>query len=147
MVFSSWKIHLIRFVLLGICLLSVTLKHCFEALTLLPTTVVVLVEQLVLCVYMFLSGQLLFEQNDLYIWCDNAFSTLILLVWYHKEHLVGKNWVIECWCGCLTGVGCRLFACGPADATAIPEPHHLLPDLNSDWFFSFLLLAYPGCPG
>jgi len=28
-----------------------------------------------------------------------------------------------------------LFACGPADATAIPKPHHLLSDLNSDWFY------------
>jgi len=24
---------------------------------------------------------------------------------------------------------------GPADATAIPKPRHLLPHLNSDWFF------------
>jgi len=25
-----------------------------------------------------------------------------------------------------------LFAYGPADATAIPKPHHLLPHLNRD---------------
>jgi len=24
---------------------------------------------------------------------------------------------------------------GPADATAIPKPHHLLPHLNPDWFY------------
>ena len=30
---------------------------------------------------------------------------------------------------------CRLFAYGPADATAIPEPHRLLPHLNPDWFY------------
>ena len=41
---------------------------------------------------------------------------------------------------------CRLFAYGPADATAIPEPHHLLPHLNLDWF-TFLIAAYPGCRG
>jgi len=28
-----------------------------------------------------------------------------------------------------------LFAYGPADATAIPIPHHLLPYLNPDWFY------------
>ena len=36
----------------------------------------------------------------------------------------------------------RLFAFGPADATAIPKPHHLSPHLNPDWF-SFVV---PGCP-
>jgi len=30
-----------------------------------------------------------------------------------------------CLCGYLSGARCRLFACGPADATAIPKPHHL----------------------
>jgi len=35
-----------------------------------------------------------------------------------------------------------VFSYGPADASAIPKPHHLLPRLNPDWFyFSFL------CPG
>ena len=27
------------------------------------------------------------------------------------------------------------FACGPADATAIPKPHRLLPHLNADRFY------------
>ena len=36
---------------------------------------------------------------------------------------------------CLSGVRCRLFAYGPADATAIPKPHHLLPHLNRDCFY------------
>ena len=31
-------------------------------------------------------------------------------------------------------VKCRLFAYGPADATAIPKPRHLLPYLNPDLF-------------
>jgi len=34
-----------------------------------------------------------------------------------------------------SGARCRLFAYGPADATAIPRPHHLLPRLNADWFY------------
>ena len=34
--------------------------------------------------------------------------------------------------------GPRLFAYGPAGATAIPNPHHLLPHLNPDWFYLFL---------
>ena len=35
----------------------------------------------------------------------------------------------------LSGARCRLFAYGPADATAIPKPHHLLPHLNPDWLY------------
>jgi len=41
---------------------------------------------------------------------------------------------VRCWCGYLSGARCRLFAYGPADATAITKPHHLLPHLNSDCF-------------
>jgi len=41
---------------------------------------------------------------------------------------------MRCWCGYLSGVRCRLFAYGPADAIAVPKPHHLFPDLNPDWF-------------
>ena len=42
-----------------------------------------------------------------------------------------------CWCGYLSGVRCRLFAYGPADATVIQKSHHLLPHLNPDWFLPF----------
>ena len=38
------------------------------------------------------------------------------------------------WCGFLSGARCRLFAYGPADATA-SQNHHLLPHLNPDWFY------------
>jgi len=34
------------------------------------------------------------------------------------------------WCGYVSGARCRLFAYGPADATAIPKPHHFLPHLK-----------------
>ena len=40
-----------------------------------------------------------------------------------------------CWCGCLSRARCRVFAYGPADATAIPKPHRLLPHLDPDWFY------------
>ena len=46
-----------------------------------------------------------------------------------------ENWVVRCWCCYLSGARCRLFACGPADATAIPKPHHLLLHLNRYWFY------------
>jgi len=52
-----------------------------------------------------------------------------------KSRLACKNWVMRCWCGYLSGVWCRLFAYGPADATAIAKPHHLLPHLNPDRFY------------
>jgi len=42
--------------------------------------------------------------------------------------------------------GADRFAYRPVDATAIPEPRHLLPHLNPDGFY-FLVPAYPGCPG
>ena len=32
---------------------------------------------------------------------------------------------------------CRLFVYGPADATVIPKPRHLLPHLNPDWFYLY----------
>jgi len=35
----------------------------------------------------------------------------------------------------MSGVRCRLFAYGPADATAVPKLHHLLTHLNPDWFY------------
>ena len=57
---------------------------------------------------------------------DFAFGALTLLV--------GRAKIEWCWCGYLSGARCRLFAYGPADATAIPKPHHLLPRLNPHWF-------------
>jgi len=44
------------------------------------------------------------------VWRWSAFSALRLLVGRHEEHPVCKNWVMRCWCGCLSGAGCRLFA-------------------------------------
>ena len=46
------------------------------------------------------------------------------------------------WCGYLPGARCRLFAYGPADATAILKPHHLLLHLNP-----VTVPSYSGCPG
>ena len=46
-----------------------------------------------------------------------------------------KNKVMRCWRGYLSGASCRLFACSPAGATAIPKVYHLLPHLNPDWFY------------
>jgi len=36
------------------------------------------------------------------------------------------------------------FAYGPAEATAIAKPHHLLPHCQTG--FTFLVPDYPGCP-
>ena len=38
-----------------------------------------------------------------------------------EEHPVHNSWVMRCRCGYLCGVRCRLFAYGPADATASPN--------------------------
>jgi len=39
---------------------------------------------------------------------------LTLLVGLQEEHPACKHWVMRCWCGCLSGARCRLFAYGPA---------------------------------
>ena len=64
-----------------------------------------------------------------------VFSALTLLVGRQEEHPACKNWVTRCWCGYLSGVRCRLFAYGPANATVVPKPRYLLPHLNPDWFY------------
>ena len=64
------------------------------------------------------------------LWMDFAFCALTLLVERQEEHRA-------CWCGYLSGARCRLFAYGPADATASPKPHNLLPQLNPDWFYLY----------
>jgi len=57
------------------------------------------------------------------------FQCLTLLLGRQKEHSV-----MRCWCGYLSGARCRLFAYGPADATASHNP-------------IISCLAYQCCPG
>jgi len=54
--------------------------------------------------------------------CFFAFSAFTLLVGHWEVHLTCKKWVMGCWCGYLPGLRCRLFAYGPADATAFQNP-------------------------
>ena len=49
-------------------------------------------------------------------------GALTLLVGRQEEHPACKNWVMRCWCGYLSGARSRLFAYGPADATASQNP-------------------------
>jgi len=72
-----------------------------------------------------------------------AFSALTLLVGRQEGHLACKNWVVRYWHGYLSGVRCKWFAYGPADAIAIPS---FLARVNPEWF-TFLVPAYPGSPG
>jgi len=55
-----------------------------------------------------------------------------------------KNWVMRCWHGYLPGARCKWFAYGSADTTAIPS---FPASSKSRLVISFLLLAYPCCPG
>jgi len=64
---------------------------------------------------------------------------LTLLVGHQEDHPACKNWAMRCWCGYLSAARCRLFAYGPADATAIQKPDHLLPDLTKLMHFGPVL--------
>jgi len=76
------------------------------------------------------------HQKDLTITVRSfAFSASTLLAGHQEEHPNCKSWVTRCCCGYLSAARCRLFAYGPADATAIPKHHNLLPHLNPDWFY------------
>ena len=48
------------------------------------------------------------------------------LVGSQEGHPACKSRAVRFLCGYLSGARCRLFACGPADATATPKPHHCL---------------------
>jgi len=54
---------------------------------------------------------------NLLLWLVSFFNALTLLVGWQEGHPACKIRVMECWCGCLSGVRCRL-AYGPVDATA-----------------------------
>ena len=57
-----------------------------------------------------------------------------------------KNWMMRCCGGYLSGARCRLFAYGQADATAFQNPIISCLILIQTGF-TFLVPAYPGCPG
>ena len=75
----------------------------------------------------------------------SAFSTLTLLVNHQEEHLAcKKNQVMKCWRGYLSGVRrkciwrmVQLMYCYPIMSCFIKIQFRL----------TFLVLAYPGCPG
>jgi len=50
-----------------------------------------------------------------------AFSALTLLVGRQEGHPACKSWLVRYWHGYLSGVRCKWFAYGPADATATPS--------------------------
>jgi len=68
-------------------------------------------------------------------WASSQRMNVRVLSTAQRTELIGFRFVtvMSCWCGYLSGARCRLFAYGPADATAIPKHHHLLPHLNPDW--------------
>jgi len=51
---------------------------------------------------------------------------------------------MRCWCGYLSEARCKWLAYGPADATATPVISCFIKIQNS---LTFLVPAYPGCPG
>jgi len=55
-----------------------------------------------------------------------------------------KSWVMRCWHCYLSGVRCKLFPFGPADATATPVICCLI---KIQIGLTFLVPAYPDCHG
>jgi len=51
---------------------------------------------------------------------QGTFSALTLLVGQQEGHPACKNWLVRYWRGYLSGLRCKWFAYGPADATATP---------------------------
>jgi len=60
-----------------------------------------------------------------FTWMLESLQCLTLLVGCQEARPACKNQVMGCWCGCLSGARCRLFAYGPADATASQTPSSL----------------------
>ena len=89
----------------------------------------------VLCVIDMSSIPNLLKCNFCTVLQQCAFSALTLLVGHPEEHQACKNRVMVCWCGYLSASRCRLFAYGPADATAFQKKHYLLPRFYPDWFY------------
>ena len=83
--------------------------------------------------------QLTLEAEDrLFLMC--CFLCVLPSVLWHCWLVVRKSiWPVKKFSDdvLVSGVRCRLFAYGPADATAIPKPQHLLPRLNPDWLLPF----------
>ena len=74
-----------------------------------------------------------------------AFSASTLLVGRQEEHPACKNWVMRCWCGYLSAARCRLFAYGPADATASQNPIiSIQGNVDGVWRISNILILNNG---
>ena len=67
------------------------------------------------------------------------------VVWHcRKSSRPVRNWVLGCWRGYLFAARCKWFAYGPASTTATPSS---VDPWKSRIVFTFLVPAYPGCPG
>ena len=88
---------------------------------------------------------LLFEYYLTCIQMDFKFSIECFhaVFWVAGMHLAHKTWVVRYWWGYLSEARCKWFAYSPADATATTSS---LASVKSRRF-TFLMPAYPGCPG
>jgi len=99
----------------------------------------------------------------LLLWCHCCCDVIALCEVYPAVHICGfsaltllvvasgrasglwKIWVMRCLCGYLSGAKCRLFAYGPADATASRNPIiYCLISIQTG--ITFLAPAHPDCP-
>ena len=66
---------------------------------------------------------------------DFAFCASTLLAGRQEEHPASKKLSDEVLVWLSVWSVLQIAAYGPADATAIPKPRHLLHQLNPDWFY------------
>jgi len=79
-----------------------------------------------------------FSRTQYFSYAFSAYAFTVLTLFFGARKSIRpacKKSAMRCWCGFLSGARCRLFAYGPADATAIPKPRHLLPHFNADCFY------------
>jgi len=83
------------------------------------------------------------------VWLNYLFS-LPSVIWHcwlgsRKSSWSVKNWLMRCWCGCMSGVRCKwsAYGYGLADATAIPKL--IISHFIKVWMDTFLLSGWLGC--
>ena len=81
---------------------------------------------------------------DYSFFCLHAFSALTLLVGHQEEHPACKKLSVRCWHDYLSGARCKWFCIWSSCCHCHPVISCFI---KIQIALTFLVLAYPGCPG